>query len=348
MKKQSVFFIVLLSVLFAFMGCATTGGSGAATVVTVEGNQLMVNGEPFQIKGVCWNPIGKGGNHPHDLDFLGFVEQDATLMAAAGINTIRTYEPISDTAVLDVLYEKGIYVINAALVNGAQTNADILEIVKKTKNHPAILMWSLGNEWNYNKLYSSLSTIEVMDRIVEVTEIIKSKDVNHPVATIYGVWGADLPAEEMVEYLEGIDIWGINMYAGLGFETLFETWESRYDQPIFMAEYGADAWNADEYEEDVDAQAFAVATLTNLLLENSSAADPSKIVLGGTVFEWADEWWKDGQGSPNAQDRGGAAPGGGPHPDGVFNEEYWGIVDIDRNPRPAYEELKKIYLPAAE
>ncbi len=298
----------------------------------------MVDGQPFYMKGVCWNPVGPGGSHPENLDFSGYVQQDAALMEQAGINVIRTYEAITDTAVLDVLYSHGIRVINTVYVwGGDEPSATVAAKVNAVKDHPAILMWSLGNEWNYNGLYVGLSFDESMARINEAAAIVRANDPSRPITTVYG----HIPSKETIDAMPEIDIWGLNMYSGLSFGNVFTQWPSLTGKPMFMAEYGADAWNANTGSEDTAAQAEATRVLTQILIANSSASDPDSVCTGGTIFEWADEWWKAGD--PAVQDTGGIAPGGGPHPDLTFNEEYWGIVDAYRNPRPAYYELQTLF-----
>jgi hypothetical protein len=118
---------------------------------------------------------------------------------------------------------------------------------------------------------------------------------------------------------------------------LFSEWAARSDKPMFVSEYGADAYNSTTGEYDPDSQALAVGELAGELRAAGGG------VLGGTLFEWADEWWKVGGGSLDVQEVGGMAPGGGPYPDGTFNEEWWGIVDIDRSPRPAFESLEAAF-----
>ena len=140
-----------------------------------------------------------------------------------------------------------------------------------------------------------------------------------------------------------IDIWGINAYRGIDHRELFDAWAAASDKPMYLGEYGADAWDSrGSGQLNLEAQAEATRELTVQIMDRYTGREGG-VASGGFIFEWADEWWKDASGSPDVQDTGGAAPGGGPHPDQVFNEEFWGIVDIERNPRPAYEVLRELY-----
>lgn len=121
--------------------------------IQVVGKQILVDGTPLHLKGVAWNPVPKGGAHPADLDFSSAVEEDAKLMKKMGINAVRTYEPITDKQVLDILWGQGIWVVNSVYNWGGADADSAAAPVKATKDHPAILMWTIGNEWNYNGLY---------------------------------------------------------------------------------------------------------------------------------------------------------------------------------------------------
>ena len=321
---------------------SATGGSGGSACATpgirVDGRQLVVDCEPYQVRGVNWNPVPKGATHPQGLDYDGLAPIDVPLMEAAGINTVRTYEALADTSVLDRLNASGIRVLSTVYGYGGDAASVVTARVNAVKNHPAILGWVLGNEWNYNGLYTSLSHADALARINEAAALVKAADTTHPIITVYG----ELPTTQTLGAMPDIDVWGINAYRGISFGDLFTTWQSRSDKPMFLSEYGADAYNANLPGYDPMSQAQATRALTQELLQHSSAL-ANGVALGGTLFEWADEWWKAG--NPNTQEAGGAAPGGGPYPDQTFNEEYWGIVDIDRTPRPAYDELKSLYNP---
>jgi hypothetical protein len=251
---------------------------------------------------------------------------------------VRTYEPLLDTAVLDQLATAGIFVINSVYPWGGAPAEAVVERVRAVRSHPALLMWAVGNEWNYNGLYVGLSPADTVARLNQVTALIKAEDPAHPVATIYG----ELPDAATLAAMPDIDIWGINAYRGISFGDLFERWQALSGLPMFLSEYGADAYNANLPGYDPDSQAQAVEALTRELLANA-ASRGSGVSLGGTLFEWADEWWKDQAGSPSVQDVGGIAPGGGPFPDQVFNEEWWGIVDVARTARPAAAALRRVY-----
>jgi hypothetical protein len=97
--------------------------------------------------------------------------------------------------------------------------------------------------------------------------------------------------------------------------------------------YLADGYN---YGENEKAQADATANILEVVFRFS------EICSGVTLFAFVDELWKAG--NNNELDPGGWAPksSGVPY-DGTANEEYWGIVNIERNKKLAYEVVKEKY-----
>jgi hypothetical protein len=321
-------------------GNAIGGTSGAASIgVKIQGKQLLVDGRSLRIRGVCWNPVPKGKTHPAGLDFAGLAPKDIPLMKAANVNVVRTYEPLTDSGVLDQLLAAGIYVLDSVYPYGGDAASVVTARVNAVKNHRAILMWLIGNEWNYNGLYVGMSAADSQTRLNEVASLIRAADTSHPIASVYG----EVPAKTVVDAMPNVDAWGINAYRGIGFGDLFAKWSAVSTKPMFLAEFGADAYNATQGAYDPDSQAKATDALTREIAAQCTDTNPSGVALGGTIFEWADEWWKDSAGDVNVHDVGGTAPGGGPYPDATFNEEWWGIVDIDRVTRPAYDALKTVY-----
>eukprot|EP00931_Biecheleriopsis_adriatica_P072070 TRINITY_DN4608_c0_g1_i1.p1 TRINITY_DN4608_c0_g1~~TRINITY_DN4608_c0_g1_i1.p1 ORF type:complete len:1027 (-),score=162.98 TRINITY_DN4608_c0_g1_i1:267-3347(-) len=316
----------------------TTSMPSTGRKIEVVGRQVRVDGQPLHLKGIAWNPVPKGGLHPRDLDFAGFVERDAALMQQMGINAVRTYEPITDRTVLDILWSHGIWVLNSVYNWGGASADSVIAPVNAVKDHPSILMWTLGNEWNYNGLYVGMSFFDCIARINQAAEFIRQHDTSHPIASIYGEVSR---LDEAIQSLTSIDVWSINSYRGITFGDLFDVYASISRKPMFLGEYGADAFNANIQMEDQQSQADATRQLTQEIVAASSVRQ-NGVCLGGFVFEFSDEWHKDSKGSPSVHDTGGIAPGGGPYPDKTFNEEWWGLVDIDRSPRLAFQAYADI------
>ena len=89
--------------------------------------------------------------------------------------------------------------------------------------------------------------------------------------------------------------------------------------------------------ENQHAQATANGKIIDAVLNESD--NNSGII----IFSFTDGLWKAG--NPNQQDIGGWAPNSSGVPyDGAPNEEYWGIVDIDRNKKETFEVIKEKFL----
>jgi len=307
-------------------------------VVSISERQLLVEGEQYIIKGICYHPVPKDSENYRNFDNLS---QDLALMNDAGINTIRVYAPIDDISVLDNINKAGIKVIIGFgfdqdgvydIVSGT-----FIDYVKKYKDHNAILMWELGNEYNYHPEWFNGDLKNWYNEMNDAASLIHQTDKNHPVTTAHG----DLPDDLALSIATNIDVWGMNVYRWDNPGSIYKEWQKSSSKPMYLSEAGADSYMkitkaGYQQGENQQAQADANAKILDDVFANAD------IGSGVTLFSFLDGWWKAG--NPNQQDTGGSAPNstGVPY-DGAPNEEYWGIVDIDRNKKQTFNVVKQKY-----
>lgn len=165
---------LLLILLFA----SATSPHASSAVVTANGFQLKLNGQPFVVKGMNYSPVPIGtapGFIPYGDYFIPYYanvwKPDIDNMRAAGINVIKLYAGNPDLnagapgtggnwrAFLDYCYNGGtkpIYVVMFSYTQGdviAQGGTGLNnyirqydELVKSTVTHPAVFGFLVGNE----------------------------------------------------------------------------------------------------------------------------------------------------------------------------------------------------------
>ncbi|WP_233130969.1 glycoside hydrolase family 2 TIM barrel-domain containing protein [Polaribacter tangerinus] len=306
-------------------------------VISVSGRKILLNNQPYLIQGICYHPVPKGTNK---RDF-GNIDEDLNLMTEAGINTIRVYEPIDDWQVLDKIDAAGIKVIIGFGYNQGGKN-DILsgtfiDYVKKYKSHNAILMWELGNEYNYHPEWFNNDIKTWYKAMNDAANLIHKNDTNHLTTTAHG----ELPDSLALSMGKNIDVWGMNVYRWDNPDKIYKQWEEVSTKPMYLSEGGGDSYMLIAkagYEKGVNELAQADANYKIL----KSVFSNDDVCSGITLFSFTDGWWKAG--NNNQQDIGGWAPNSSGVPyDGSPNEEFWGIVDIDRKKKKTFEIVKKMY-----
>jgi hypothetical protein len=309
----------------------------AGDTVTTSGRQLLLNGSPYLIKGVCYNPVPRGS----DRRSFEHLTADLALMKEAGINTVRVFLPIADQAVLDEIHAAGIKVIIGIGYNQGGRfdirSGTFIDYVNTYKDHGAVLFWELGNEYNFHPEWFEGDVRNWYAAMNNAARLIHEHDPSHPVATAHG----ELPDINVLTACQDIDIWGMNSYRWDDPEPIFSEWKAISSKPMYLSEAGADSYMAASAHgfregENQKAQAEAVENILDDIFDNQ------RICSGVALFAFVDEWWKAGD--PDTHDPGGWAPGSSGVPyDGAANEEYWGIVDIERNRKEVFDVVKKEY-----
>jgi len=309
--------------------------SAEAVRVKVAGRQILVNDSPYLIKGICYHPVPKGSSQ---RDF-GTLKRDLALMVEAGINTIRVYEPIDDITILNQINAAGLKLIIGFGYN-QNGHYDIasgtyIDYIEKYKAHPVILMWELGNEYNYHPEWFGGDLGKWYEALNKAAVMIHKIDAAHPVATAHG----ELPETQVLSSCPDVDVWGMNIYRWDDPKAVFSEWKKASSKPMYLSEAGADSYmtaSGHGYRQGTneEAQADAVKNILDAVFRQRD------LCAGVALYSFTDGWWKAG--NNDIQDPGGSAPNSSGVPyDGAANEEYWGIVDIDRNPKMAFSVVKK-------
>ncbi|MCX6798939.1 MAG: hypothetical protein NTW59_02460, partial [Candidatus Diapherotrites archaeon] len=333
--------------------------------VKVAGRKLFVNGSEFKAKSIGYAPIPIGQNPEWGYDVTVHPEltaRDFSLLRAMGANAIRTWGKVNSQAFLDDAWNNGnqpLMVIMGYWMgdnidyqdNSARQAiiADFSAYVNKYKNHPAVLVWAIGNEENY--FYANGNNQKHAAYFSLVNEMAKKAyeiegSAYHPVMAI----ALEMPGQmNTVGNVAGgaddasipyVDIWGINHYPGQTFGNFFNTFAGKTAKPLLVTEYGIDALNNATKTEYEQTQADWDAALWR---EIASA----QVAIGGSLMAYSDEWWKDRAGVVDAHDFGGYVTTS--HPDGYSNEEWWGIVRAEKSasgpdkvtPRKGYYALQQ-------
>ena len=285
-------------------------------------------------KAICYHPVPQGDT----LRSWETLETDLALMKEAGITTIRVYIPIADETILDKIAAADMRVITSFGYNQDSVydllSGSYIDYVAQYKTHPAIYLWELGNEYNYHPEWFGDDLNNWYDALEQAVDAIHAIDTLHPVTTAHG----EIPDSLALYKGRNLDMWGFNVYRWDVPGSFFADWAERSDKPFYFSEVGADSYMTvatDSFAqgENQKAQAAAVAHILDEILANESRC------AGITLFSFTDGWWKAG--SPDAHDIGGWAPhsSGVPY-DGSPNEEYWGIVDINREKKEVFEVVK--------
>jgi beta-galactosidase len=292
---------------------------GFRQIETKDG-QIHINGVPVVFRGV--------NRHEHDPDtgHVVTVESmiaDIKLMKQFNFNAVRTSHYPNDPRWYDLCDEYGLYVIDEAnvethatvgkLSNDPDWAAAFVErgarMVARDKNHPSIVMWSLGNESGSGPNHAAMAGW--------IHEYDPTRPVHYEGAT---GWGGNYNGPEDALYVDVVSV----MYPSV--DRIIELAQVPDEpRPLIMCEY-----------------AHAMGNSCGNLREYWDAIEGHKRLQGGFIWDWMDQSLRrvteDGEAWFAYGGDFGDDPNAGPF---CIN----GIVFPDRCIQPAIWECKKVMQP---
>jgi beta-galactosidase len=286
--------------------------------VEVRDRQLLVNGEPVWIFGV-----NRHDHHPTrgKAVTVDDMREDLLAMRRHNITAVRCSHYPNDPRLLDLCDEIGMYVVDEANIESHAYNTSLCDdaryrsawlsrgacMVERDRNHPSVIMWSLGNEAGYGANHDALAGW--------IRRTDPSRPLHYEGAVFHDGWvDGGLPASDVVcpmyPTIESIAEYGRN---GDG------------TRPLIMCEYS-----------------HAMGNSNGSLADYWDVITSTPGLQGGFIWEWKDHGLLTRL--PNG--KRGFAYGGqfGDEPnDGNFVAD--GLMAADLEPHPGVQEVMWVYRP---
>jgi hypothetical protein len=269
--------ILLLSLLMSWNTSAMADAIPVELKKTDNGWQLLRDGKPYFIRGA-------GGS------------ASLQALAAAGGNSVRTWGSDDIEDLLDEAHALGISVTvgiwlgherhgfdydDEAQVKTQLDNAR--KAVMRYKDHPALLLWGVGNEMEG---FDAGDDPVIWKAVNDIARMIKELDPAHPTMTVTAEIGGER-ISNIEKYATAIDIHGINSYGGSA--SIAKRYRANgATKPYILTEFGPPgAWEV--AKSDWGAAYELTSTEKAQRYQESyqrAVLDAAGLALGSYVFIW--------------------------------------------------------------
>lgn len=210
--------------------------------VEIRGRDLLVNGRRILIQGVARHDVDPRTGRVMTRDSL---LAELSLMKRNNVNAVRTAHYPNDPVFLDLCDEIGFYVVDEADIEGHAFAGEIADdplflpsfmrrysrMVLRDRNHPSVIIWSLGNETGYGAAHDAMAA---WSRNIDPTRPV------HYEGAIANDWHGGHAATDIVCPMYG-SFPALESYAR----------DARADRPLILCEYAFSLGNSmgglDEY-----------------------------------------------------------------------------------------------------
>ncbi len=286
--------------------------------VEVRDHQLLLNGEPVWIFGV-----NRHDHHPTrgKAVTLDDMRDDLLAMRRHNITAVRCSHYPNDPGFLDLCDELGMYVVDEANIESHAYNTSLCDdaryrstwlsrgarMVERDRNHPSVILWSLGNEAGYGTNHDALAGW--------IRRADPSRPLHYEGAVFHDGWvdGGSAASDvvcPMYPTIDSIAEYGRN---GAG------------SRPLIMCEYS-----------------HAMGNSNGSLADYWDVITTTPGLQGGFIWEWKDHGLLTGLPSGKRGFAYGGQFGDEPN-DGNFVAD--GLMSSDLQPHPGIQEVMWVYRP---